>query len=424
LRVLVASHGHPAIARGGAEIAAFQLFERLNTVPGVEAWFLGCQSDQNGERLGSRIVQPFSDREYVYLRSDFDWFNFANRDNRFPAEFKELLTELRPDIVHFHHFANFGVEVFHHTRLQLPGSRIVLTLHEFLAICHHYGQMVTKSTNSLCYKASPAACHTCFPEIGATDFFLRRKYIERFFELVDWFVYPSEFLESRFAEWGLPATRGSVIENVVPPALARAPDADIRESAVLRIGFFGQISRLKGINVLLDAAQFLERNRVDDVVFEIFGDHRNQPPEIQNEFLQRLAAAGSNVRFRGPYDPVQVDDLMRIVDVTVVPSIWWENSPVVIQEAFRNRRPIICSNIGGMAEKVRDGIDGWHFRVGDSIALASLIKRLAANRASISEVASKMQNETSADATVRAHIALYTDTELLRAGTQVIRLGK
>ena len=61
---------------------------------------------------------------------------------------------------------------------------------------------------------------------------------------------------------------------------------------------------------------------------------------------------------------------MRQVDVVLVPSIWWENSPLVIQEALRNGVPILCSDIGGMAEKVRDGIDGMHFPMGNPVALA------------------------------------------------------
>ena len=57
----------------------------------------------------------------------------------------------------------------------------------------------------------------------------------------------------------------------------------------------------------------------------------------------------------------------------VVPSLWWENSPLVIQEAFLHGRPVICSDIGGMAEKVTDGVNGLHFRAGDSVSLAETI---------------------------------------------------
>jgi glycosyltransferase involved in cell wall biosynthesis len=66
---------------------------------------------------------------------------------------------------------------------------------------------------------------------------------------------------------------------------------------------------------------------------------------------------------------------MSTVDWVVVPSIWWENSPLVIQEAFVARRPVICSAIGGMAEKVRHEIDGLHFRPGDPVDLADTMMR-------------------------------------------------
>ena len=61
----------------------------------------------------------------------------------------------------------------------------------------------------------------------------------------------------------------------------------------------------------------------------------------------------------------------------MVPSIWWENSPLVIQEAFLHGRPVICSDIGGMAEKVDHDVNGLHFPVGDPDALARTIQRAA-----------------------------------------------
>jgi len=75
----------------------------------------------------------------------------------------------------------------------------------------------------------------------------------------------------------------------------------------------------------------------------------------------------------------QVDALMQSVDLVCVPSIWWENSPVVIQEALRNRVPIVCSNIRGMAGKVRDGMDGVHFVAANAHSLAQTVARLAAD---------------------------------------------
>jgi glycosyltransferase involved in cell wall biosynthesis len=61
---------------------------------------------------------------------------------------------------------------------------------------------------------------------------------------------------------------------------------------------------------------------------------------------------------------------MRQIDWVVMPSIWWENSPMVIQESFLHGRPLIASDIGGMREKITDGVNGLHFRVGSAEDLA------------------------------------------------------
>ncbi len=72
-----------------------------------------------------------------------------------------------------------------------------------------------------------------------------------------------------------------------------------------------------------------------------------------------------------------MQDLLSRVDCVVVPSVWWENSPLVIQEAFLAGVPVICSNIGGMAEKVKDRVNGLHFAVGDHFDLLDRILELA-----------------------------------------------
>jgi glycosyltransferase involved in cell wall biosynthesis len=361
------------------------------------------------QKVGATLSQPFSEREYLYAGGAFDWFHFANRDPKFPGEFRALLQRLQPRIVHFHHYLNFGVEAFWHVREVLPQSRIVVTLHEYLALCHHYGQMITKQNQTLCYEASPTRCSACFTDIAPADFFLRKLYIKRFFDLVDRFIAPSRFLAERYIAWGIPEERVSVVDNVATTAQTPPAALTRREPrALLRVGFFGQISPLKGSNVLFDTADLMLERKVDHVVFEIYGDYSGQPAEFQENFLQRLAKAGRNVKFQGAYDQLRVDRLMQSMDLILVPSIWWENSPVVIQEALRNRRPVICSDIGGMAEKVRDGIDGFHFPVGNPLALASLLLKLAESPTTLSDVAKTIRPaETIEDSTER-YTQLYS----------------
>lgn len=90
-----------------------------------------------------------------------------------------------------------------------------------------------------------------------------------------------------------------------------------------------------------------------------------------------LDALGPSVTLFGRYDGDEVLELMRTVGWVVVPSIWWENSPVVIQEARQAGVPLLVSDIGGMAENVLPGVDGLHFRRGSPVDLARAMRQAA-----------------------------------------------
>lgn len=393
--VLVLSHSHPKLTRGGAEIAAYTMFGELKK-KGAKTWFLGCAGAASESRLGASLTQPYGADDYVYHpNAPFDYFKFANPDVKFPKTIEELVAELQPDIVHAHHYVRFGVEMFSAIRRGWPKAKIVLTLHEYLAICHHHGQMMKARSLQRCEKESYADCSACFPELGKRDFFLRKRYLQMFLEDVDLFISPSSFLVDRYVAWGLPATKLVVLENMLPRPVTTMLKADTDNSKIftkqtlktnagntplkrtIRFGFFGQMSPFKGVTVLIDAARQLEKLKIDNVTIEIFGDYSAQAPEFQKIVIEALDKAGSNVIYHGSYDNADVNRLMRKVDAMIIPSIWWENSPVVIQEAFMNGLPVICSNIGGMAEKVTHGVNGLHFEVNSPMSLATTLAALA-----------------------------------------------
>ena len=81
--------------------------------------------------------------------------------------------------------------------------------------------------------------------------------------------------------------------------------------------------------------------------------------------------------FHGPYPPAEVDRILSGFDVLVVPSIWYENMPITIQEAFRNGLPVVATELGGMAEAVTHDVDGLTFPRGDAAALAERLQSLA-----------------------------------------------
>jgi glycosyltransferase involved in cell wall biosynthesis len=144
-------------------------------------------------------------------------------------------------------------------------------------------------------------------------------------------------------------------------------------------GYFGNLNPWKGVPVLLKAAQRLASSGIDGFELRLHGAAPFQTEKFVSEVDALLGETEPHVVPLGQYQREDIPSLMKDVDWVVMPSIWWENAPLVIQEAFLHRRPVIASNIGGMAEAVRDGVNGLHVRADDPSALAAAIRRAANN---------------------------------------------
>jgi glycosyltransferase involved in cell wall biosynthesis len=240
-----------------------------------------------------------------------------------------------------------------------------------------------RTTGELCMKASPRRCHECFPDISPQQFFLRERFIKSHLSVVDRFVSPSRFLLERYVDWGIERERIVYEENGRLPAHPLPEADDGARWTRNRLGYFGQFTAFKGADVLMKAMKLLADRAEPPVVsappapsLRLHGANiEHQPDEFQSLFRSLLATAEADITLVGKYRPPDLPALMRAIDWVVVPSIWWENAPLVIQEAFAHGRPVICSDIGGMAEKVTDGVNGLHFRAGDPGSLAETIAR-------------------------------------------------
>ena len=305
-------------------------------------------------------------------------------------------------------------------RRALPDCVIVITFHEFLSICNHHGQMVKTGGTKLCHRASPSDCNACFPEISPARFLRRENFIRGLLDVADYFVSPSQFLVDRYVEWGLDRSRFIVIENgldIAEPAPARAlPQRGGRRS---RFGYFGQITQFKGVDILLDAVTCIpESVWCDDAQLMIFGGNLERQPEGFQEKIRKLVErAGSRVRFYGSYQNSEMPRLMRSIDWTIIPSIWWENSPIVIQESFFHGRPMICSNIGGMAEKITDGVNGLHFRVGSSQDLVDRMTEALTTPKLWESLRAGVPQPISYEECARLHLELYQDLATKKAAS-------
>ncbi len=396
-KILYIVHNHPSVRPGGAEAYALELYEAMRDSSEFEPLLVAKSGPplsktpqiHSGTLWGHVNGDP--NQFFLYTPDQFDWFNGVLKSKEILTRFfREFLEAMQPDIVHFQHTLFFGYDMIRVVRDTLPNAVIVYTLHEYLPICHRQGQMLRTGENSNCVESSPLRCHTCFPQYSPQDFFMRKKLVQSHFSLVDLFVAPSQFLMERYVDWGIPRDR-IVFEEYGRLSMPKTDRPEVQRSRT-RFGFFGQISPYKGVDVLLEAMKIIaERQRLEAesrLDFSTPAPERPRPHlrvhganlDLQEHAFQTrikslLEQTRENVVHIGRYDHRQLPSLMADIDWVIVPSIWWENSPLVIQEAFGYGRPVICSNIGGMAEKVRDGVDGLHFRVADPMSLADTIER-------------------------------------------------
>jgi glycosyltransferase involved in cell wall biosynthesis len=266
LRILFICHNHPDLHPGGTEIFAHQLFREMKARDGVEALFVGCTNGLHREQKPGTLFQTIgrSPDELILWAGHFDRFNLSQTDlHAIVPELRNLLAAFAPDIVHVHHTLLIGVEIFQLVKRALPTARVVHTLHDYYPICANDGQMVTVGDGALCRRATPDACHRCFPEASARDFVLRENYLKTQFSHVDRFIAPSLFLRDRYVEWGLPAERVSVVRNGIA-AVEAAPHRSLGQGeARNHFAFFGHINRFKGARVAVESARLLEAEGVD-----------------------------------------------------------------------------------------------------------------------------------------------------------------
>jgi glycosyltransferase involved in cell wall biosynthesis len=413
IRVLFVAHGHPAIQTGGAEIHAYELYQGFKRSPDFEPTLLA--------RTGQAAHRPVNGTPFRTIGEDGGeillyapaeeaaHFLHAQADKRVFLYLDEFLRGYRPDVVHFQHTAHLGVDAIRAVRNSLGDVPIVVTLHEFLYICNHYGQMVTRNALDLCSLASPDRCHECFPERSPEDFFLRERFIKSHLASVDAFIAPSRFLLERYASWGLPRQKLLFLDygrNVLPPAPPRPLAGGERRS---HFGYFGQVHPFKGVLELLEAVRTLALRGRSDVRLYLSGANLAswENSSLPARYRELVADCGDLVTDLGPYAREELAERMALVDWIVVPSIWWENSPLVIQEAFMHRRPVICSDIGGMREKVTHGANGLHFAVRDVQDLARVLEQAADTDGLWEQLRAGIPKVFTMEESIAAHADIY-----------------
>ncbi|MGE0825150.1 MAG: glycosyltransferase [Candidatus Binatia bacterium] len=176
---------------------------------------------------------------------------------------------------------------------------------------------------------------------------------------VDLFLSPSRFLRERFIEFGIPQEKILYKDNGFDLAQFRSVRRPPQRHQRMVFAYIGTLVEHKGVHVLIEA---FNRLGLVEAELRIYGD-LHVFPDYTSQL--RMLARHPAITFAGSFENRESSRILSGVDALVVPSLWFENSPLTIHEALLAGVPVIASQLGGMAEYVEHGRTGLLFRPGD-----------------------------------------------------------
>jgi glycosyltransferase involved in cell wall biosynthesis len=184
---------------------------------------------------------------------------------------------------------------------------------------------------------------------------------------------PSAYLRDLALSWGVPPERVSVLPNPAPAVPELAPREELKRRLGVNgavVAFAGRLTAQKSLARALDAIA-----AADGVSFLVAGEG---PDREALEAHARELGIDGRVRFLGAQPRQRVVELFRAADAAILSSSW-ENFPHTAVEALAVGTPVLAMEAGGVAEIVRDGVNGLVVPPGDTSALARAVRRYFAD---------------------------------------------
>ena len=400
MRILHAIHDFLPRHRAGSEIYAFALGRELADTHHVTVLCAEYDPARPDGHVTWRVHGGLPVAEIVN-----NWMCRSFEDTYRPPlmteRIRQVLRAVQPDVVHVHNLLNlsFDLPVLAHQE----GSAVVATLHDHSLVCPSGGQRLHQAEEHVCDDIDTDRCVRCFREspfhaqisfgrlaaltgspgplyraaaaglrrfpmvanrvastvrgtamidITRTQVDARLLAARALFAEVDLFVAPSASMASAFERAGIGSGKIEISDYGFEPSERSGDNGRRTAGAPLRIGFVGTLVWHKGVHALIDAVRALAPDKYE---VKIFGN-----PDTFPEYTAglRARATGQPVRFMGSFDRSEIAGVYSQIDVLVVPSLWLENSPLVIHEAFMAGVPVVGARIGGIAGLVQDGRSG------------------------------------------------------------------
>lgn len=389
MRILYVIHKFLPFSSTGVENYTYLLAKRLSSNHDVLVYTSQFDPLQN----------KYSTFEYKYDEVNVKGFYHDSVHKKFEStysdpvlneRFFELISEYKPDLVHFQHllFHSIGYSDI----LQSKGIPAVLTVHDFHYYCPNLGQKLflgrypckrkTPLKCALCYRTSKVNISTfdrkIYKEVVKSSFIKdlsllvpELSIVVKSLRVFQIHPTPEEIIEREKAMLGFLGRMNLIISpsryykdfyyrfsghpEIVYLDYGFEENISPKQSKIrgerLKLGFVGTISRHKGAHLIIDLAKKFK----DSIKVYVWGNDKN------DLILSKRLKNQNNIEYKGEFKPEEKEEAYRSIDYLIVPSIWEENSPLVIHESLLYGTPVIASKRGGNVELIKEGKNGFLF---------------------------------------------------------------
>lgn len=282
---------------------------------------------------------------------------------------ERLVHDTAPDVAHLHNIAHQLTPSII-TTLKKAHIPVVQTVHDYQLICPNYKLFTQDAPCERCnaHRYWNAVRYSCVQEnkassaLAALELGLHNVLLQTYKRGVARFIAPSRFLHEKLLAWGWNERQMMYLPHFVDIT----PVQGARKKK--QFLFVGRLTKEKGADVLFAAAA-----QMPDATFLFVG-----AGEMQSA-LEQQSAGLQNCTLLGAKDRQTVYRLMQESLAVIVPSIWYENAPLVIYEALALGTPVIASRLGGNSELIQEGENGYLFSPGDATDLLANVRKILHN---------------------------------------------
>ena len=367
MKICMISNLYPPHILGGAEIIVDKLVRNIAS-KNHDVIVITCSGDDKEHIQKEKNITIYSISKTklypVYKQTEASghlkpaWHLFDLWNKGCADRISEIIKDEKCDIIHINNFKGLSLSCFEvGKKLNIP---LIFESHDFSLICPRAN--LIKGNNTLCTNKN----QICQMYVN-----IQRKLLG---DNVDLMIAPSQFMIDKYRENDF----FNYTECVkIPLGIDFESEKSIKSYDCLDFTYIGSLGKHKGVDILIKAFKQIDNKNIR---LNIIGKGYDE-----DEFKE-LAAGDDRIVFHGFIDNSKINEYYKRANMIIIPSICYDNSPLVIYESFTTGTPVIGSRIGGIPELINDEVNGYLFEAGNPDELKDKLLKVIDNKELLKEL--------------------------------------